>query len=144
MFKSVFYYIITVFGHKMGVLVEADMREEVFNHMQELSFSFYDNNRTGVLMSRITTDLFDITELAHHGPENVVISVLTLGGSLLVLATVNWKLTLVLAVVIPIFIFFTQKQRANMLRANVEVRKDSGDKQPIESSISGTARPRRL
>lgn len=59
--RSVFYYIITVFGHKMGVLVEADMREEVFSHMQELSFSFYDNNRTGVLRSRITTDLFDIT-----------------------------------------------------------------------------------
>lgn len=136
--RSVFYYIITVFGHKMGVLVEADMREEVFNHMQELSFSFYDNNRTGVLMSRITTDLFDITELAHHGPENVVISVLTLGGSLAVLATVNWKLTLVLAVVIPIFIFFTQKQRANMLRANVEVKKKTAEiNAAIESSISG-------
>lgn len=136
--RSVFYYIITVFGHKMGVLVEADMREEVFSHMQELSFSFYDNNRTGVLMSRITTDLFDITELAHHGPENVVISVLTLAGSLSVLMTVNWKLALVLAIVIPIFIFFTQRQRTNMLKANLEVKKKTAEiNASIESSISG-------
>lgn len=136
--RSVFYYIITVFGHKMGVLVEADMREEVFSHMQDLSFSFYDNHRTGVLMSRITTDLFDITELAHHGPENVVISVLTLVGSLSVLMTVNWKLALVLAVVIPIFILFTQRQRANMLKANLEVKKKTAEiNAAIESSISG-------
>jgi len=136
--RSVFYYIITVFGHKMGVLVEADMREEVFSHMQDLSFSFYDNHRTGVLMSRITTDLFDITELAHHGPENVVISVLTLVGSLFVLMTVNWKLALVLAVVIPIFILFTQRQRANMLKANLEVKKKTAEiNAAIESSISG-------
>lgn len=122
----------------MGVLVEADMREEVFSHMQELSFSFYDNNRTGVLMSRITTDLFDITELAHHGPENVVISVLTLAGSLSVLMTVNWKLALVLAIVIPIFIFFTQRQRTNMLKANLEVKKKTAEiNASIESSISG-------
>lgn len=71
-------------------------------------------------MSRITTDLFDITELAHHGPENVVISVLTLAGSAFSFVTVNWKLALVLAIVIPIFIFFTQRQRTNMLKANLE------------------------
>lgn len=65
--KGVLYYLITVLGHKMGVYIEADMRHAVFNHMQKLSFSFFDHNRTGVLMSRITSDLFEITELAHHG-----------------------------------------------------------------------------
>ena len=73
--KGVCYYFITVLGHqRMGVYVEADMRHAVFNHMQRLSFSFFDKNRTGVLMSRITTDLFEITELAHHGPEDIIIS----------------------------------------------------------------------
>ena len=75
--RSFLYYVITVVGHRMGVLVEADMRRDVFEHIQELSFSFFDQNRTGTLISRITNDLFDITELAHHGPENIVISFLT-------------------------------------------------------------------
>ena len=126
-FRSACYYVITVIGHKMGVLVEADMREDVFRHMQDLSFSFYDNNRTGVLMSRITTDLFDITELAHHGPENVVISVLTLVGALAVLMTVQWQLALVLAILIPIFIFFILRQRVSMLNANLEVKRKTAE-----------------
>ncbi len=137
-FRSACYYVITVIGHKMGVLVEADMREDVFRHMQDLSFSFYDNNRTGVLMSRITTDLFDITELAHHGPENVVISVLTLVGALAVLMTVQWQLALVLAILIPIFIFFILRQRVSMLNANLEVKRKTAEiNAAIESSISG-------
>ena len=69
--KAILYYIITVIGHRMGVLVESDMRRDIFTHMQDLSCSFYDKNRTGMLMSRITTELFDITELAHHGPDQV-------------------------------------------------------------------------
>lgn len=136
--RSLCYYVITVLGHKMGVLVEADMREDVFRHMQELSFSFYDNNRTGALMSRITTDLFDITELAHHGPENVVISVLTLGGALIILFTVQWQLALLLAVLIPLFLFLILRQRAAMLRANLEVKTKTAEiNAAIESSISG-------
>lgn len=136
--RSLCYYVITVLGHKMGVLVEADMREDVFRHMQELSFSFYDSNRTGALMSRITTDLFDITELAHHGPENVVISVLTLGGALIVLFTVQWQLALLLAVLIPLFLFLILRQRAAMLRANLEVKTKTAEiNAAIESSISG-------
>ena len=76
--KSVLYYVITVVGHRMGVLTESDMRRDIFTHMQDLSCSFYDKNRTGVLMSRITSDLFEVTELAHHGPENIVICTLTI------------------------------------------------------------------
>ena len=87
--KSGLYYVITVLGHRMGVLVEADMRRDIFTHMQHLSFSFYDTNRTGVLLSRITNDLFDITELAHHGPENILICTLTIVGSMIVMFTIK-------------------------------------------------------
>ena len=74
--KGVFYYIVTRWGHMFGARVEADMRRDVFSHMQTLSFSYYDVNRTGKLMSRVTTDLNEIAELAHHGPEDVVLAVL--------------------------------------------------------------------
>ena len=121
--RSVCYYVITVVGHGMGVLVEADMREDIFAHMQELSFSFYDHNRTGVLMSRITNDLFDITELAHHGPENVLICTLTIIGSITVMFTIRWELALVLLVLLPVCFIFTLSQRRRMMSANIEVKK---------------------
>ena len=74
-------WVVTYLGHLTGVHIEADMRTAIFAHMQKLGFSFYDKNRTGLLMSRVTTDLFDITELAHHGPEDLFISIVTLTGS---------------------------------------------------------------
>ena len=136
--KGVCYYFITVLGHRMGVYVEADMRHAVFNHMQRLSFSFFDKNRTGVLMSRITTDLFEITELAHHGPEDIIISGLTIVGSLAVMFTIQWKLALVLAITLPIFIAFTLSRRVNMKRANIEVKRQTAEiNAAIESGISG-------
>ena len=136
--KALLYYIITVVGHRMGTLVEADMRQDVFSHMQELSFSFYDHNRTGVLMSRITTDLFDITELSHHGPENVLICTLTIVGAMIIMFTIQWKLALVLLVILPICFWFTMKQRAAMRNANIEVKKKTAEiNAAIESGISG-------
>ena len=136
--KAVLYYIITVFGHRMGVLTESDMRQDVFEHMQSLSFSFYDRNRTGILMSHITSDLFDVTELAHHGPENLLICTLTFVGSLAVMMALNWRLGLVLAVVLPACLWFTVSQRVRMKKANVEVkRKTAQIYAAIESSISG-------
>ena len=93
--RSVTVYIVTVFGHELGVRVEADMRSDIFRHVQQLSFSFFDTHRTGKLMSRMTTDLFDITELAHHGPENVLQAGLTLAGAVIILMTVRWELALV-------------------------------------------------
>ena len=136
--KAVLYYIITVFGHRMGVLTESDMRRDVFEHMQSLSFSFYDRNRTGILMSHITSDLFDVTELAHHGPENLLICTLTFVGSLAVMMALNWRLGLVLAVVLPACLWFTVSQRVRMKKANVEVkRKTAQIYAAIESSISG-------
>ena len=136
--KAVLYYIITVVGHRMGVLTEADMRRDIFTHIEELSFSFFDKNRTGVLMSRITSDLFEVVELAHHGPENLIICTLSLVGSLIVMATIRWELALVLAIVLPLCLWFTLSQRASMRRANVEVKRKTADIfAAIESSISG-------
>lgn len=136
--KAALYYIITVVGHRMGVLIEADMRRDVFTHMQDLSCSFYDKNRTGVLMSRITSDLFEITELSHHGPENVLICTLTIVGALAVMFTMEWRLALTLAIVLPLCLWFTLSQRIRMKKANIEVKRKTADiYAAIESSISG-------
>ena len=136
--KSLLYYVITVVGHKMGVLVESDMRRDVFTHMQDLSCSFYDKNRTGILMSHITSDLFEVTELAHHGPENILICSLTIFGALAIMFTLDWRLALVLTVILPVCLWFTMAQRVKMKKANIEVkRKTAQIYAAIESSISG-------
>lgn len=136
--KAGLYYIITVVGHRMGVLVESDMRRDVFTHMQSLSFSFYDKNRTGVLMSRITSDLFEITELAHHGSENIVICALTIVGALAIMFAMQWQLALVIAMTLPLCFWFTLKQRIKMKQANIEVKRKTAEiYSAIESSISG-------
>ena len=136
--KAGLYYVITVLGHKMGVLTEADMRRDLFTHMQELSCGFYDKNRTGVLLSRVTSDLFEVTELAHHGPENLIICTLTILGALIVMFTLRWELALVLTVVLPLSLWFTISQRRRMKTANIEVkRKTAQITAAIESSISG-------
>ncbi|MDD2400657.1 MAG: ABC transporter transmembrane domain-containing protein [Clostridia bacterium] len=113
--RAFFYYIITYYGHSFGVLVEADIRSDLFQHMQELSYGYFDKNRTGQLMSRLTADLFDITELAHHGPEDVFISTLTIIGSLSILVTIQWKLTLVIALILPIFLLVVWYRRSDNL-----------------------------
>ena len=136
--KSVLYYIITVLGHKMGVLTEADMRRDLFTHMQDLSCSFFDKNRTGVLLSRVVSDLFEVTELAHHGPENVIICSLTIVGALIIMFTMQWRLALVLAIVLPLTLWFTLSQRMRMKKANIEVKRKTAEiTAAIESSISG-------
>ena len=136
--KAVLYYVITVLGHKMGVLTEADMRRDLFTHMQDLSCSFFDKNRTGVLLSRVVSDLFEVTELAHHGPENVIICSLTIVGSLIIMFTLQWRLALVLAIVLPLTLWFTLSQRLRMKKANIEVKRKTAEiTAAIESSISG-------
>lgn len=136
--KALLYYVITVLGHRMGVLVEAEMRRDLFEHMQKLSFRFYDQNRTGVLMSRMTSELFEITELSHHGPENIIICALTILGSLAVMFVLRWELALVLAVALPLCLWFTLSQRMRMKKANIEVKRKTAEiTAAIESSISG-------
>lgn len=136
--RAYFQYKVTVIGHGMGTRVEADMRADVFAHMQRLSFSFFDKNRTGVLLGRVTNDLFEIVELAHHGPENILTCSLTLLGAVIILLTINWKLTLVLIVLLPLSLWFSMRQRMHMREANKEVKKKTGEiNAAIESGISG-------
>lgn len=137
-FKGALMYVITVVGHRMGILTESDMRKDLFTHMQSLSCSFYDKNRTGVLLSRVTNDLFDVTELAHHGPENLLICSLTILGSLAVMFALEWRLALILALCLPLCLWFTVSQRIRMRDSNIEVKRKTGEiSAAIESSISG-------
>lgn len=136
--RSGFYYIMTYWGHTFGVLVETDIRADLFHHMQELDFEFYDQNRTGVLMSRLTSDLFDITELAHHGPEDIVISLCTIAGSLVFMFMMEWRLALVIAILVPIFIIVLMTSRRDMENTSVTVKKKQAViSAEIESCISG-------
>ena len=136
--KLVMQFIVSYWGHMLGVRIEADIRRDLFAHMQDLSFSFYDNNRTGHLMSRVTSDLFEITELAHHGPEDLFISVVTLVGAFAVMLSIRWELALVLFALVPIFLVFTILQRRRLMDASVEVKAQmAGINGDLESSISG-------
>ena len=131
-------WIVTYLGHLTGVHIEADMRAAIFAHMQKLGFSFYDKNRTGLLMSRVTTDLFDITELAHHGPEDLFISLVTLTGSFIILWRIQKTLALVLMIAVPLIVIFVAMRRRNMMKVSREVkRRTAGINAEIESSISG-------
>ena len=136
--RSVCFYIMTYWGHTFGIRVETDIRADLFRHLQELDFEFYDQMRTGNLMSRLTGDLFEVTELAHHGPEDLLISVLTVTGALVIMFTIEWRLALVVSVLIPIFLIITMKQRRNMSSTSTKVKKKlAGINTNIETSLSG-------
>jgi len=136
--RAVMQFIVTYYGHMMGVRIEADIRRDLFHHMQDLSFSFYDNNRTGQLMSRATNDLFEITELAHHGPEDLFISAVTLAGAFVLMCTIQWRLALIVFAIVPVFVVFTVVQRRRMVGASVEVKQNmAGINGQLESAISG-------
>lgn len=131
-------YFISNYGHVMGAQIEYDMRNEIFGHYQKLSFSFYDNQKVGQLMSRITNDLFDITELLHHGPEEVVISAIKLVGSFVVLVCINWKLALASFALIPIMLVYALFLNKRMKRAFKSNRAKVADiNANIEDNLSG-------
>ena len=131
-------YIVAYYGHTFGIRVEADIRKDLFAHMQELSFDYYDRNRTGKLMARLTSDLFELTELAHHGPEDLLTSGLTILGALAVMLSVRWELALVVALTIPVFLAVAIVMRKRMARASVGAKEKTGHiNQEIESSLSG-------
>ena len=131
-------YIVAYYGHTFGIRVEADIRADLFAHMQELSFDYYDRNRTGKLMARLTSDLFELTELAHHGPEDLLTSGLTILGALAVMLSVRWELALVVALTIPVFLAVAMVMRKRMARASVGAKEKTGHiNQEIESSLSG-------
>ena len=136
--RALLTYIICYWGHTFGILVEADIRRDLFRHMQELSFDYFDRNRTGQLMSRLTADLFDITELAHHGPEDIFISGVTIVGALVVMFTIQWRLALVIACILPIFFLVVWKCRASMQEASRRVKQKTATiNADIESGLSG-------
>ncbi len=136
--RSVLNFIVAYFGHTFGIRVEADIRKDLFRHMQELSFDFYDRNRTGKLMARLTSDLFELTELAHHGPEDLLTSVLTIVGALAVMISIRWQLAVVVALTIPVFLVVVMTMRRRMGRASRETKEKTGHiNQEIESSLSG-------
>ena len=136
--RAILYYVIAYWGHTFGIRVEADIRRDLFIHMQELDISFFDKNRTGQLMSRLTSDLFELTELAHHGPEDLLISSLTILGALAVMFTVEWRLALVVLCILPIFVGTAMSRRRAMGEASRgEKRKAAAINAGIESSLSG-------
>ena len=136
--RSFLNYIVAYYGHTFGIRVEADIRRDLFHHMQELSFDFYDRNRTGQLMSRLTSDLFELTELAHHGPEDLITSVLTIIGALVVMGSIQWQLAIIVALMIPVFLVVVMAMRKRMGRASRAAKEKTGHiNQEIESSLSG-------
>ncbi len=131
-------YVVVYFGHKLGVNIETDMRRELYGHLQEQPFSYYDNQKTGKLMTRLTTDLFEISEVAHHGPEDVFITFITLSGAFLLMLTVHVQLALATFVMVPFItialVFFNKR----MTKINTKIFNDLGEfNAVIEASVSG-------
>lgn len=136
--RSCMTYVVGYWGHTFGILVEADIRRDLFAHIQELSLDWSDGERTGQLLSRLTNDLFDITELAHHGPEDLFISGVTITGSLVLLYGIQWRLALLLTAVLPVFLAVVWRCRRSMRLASAAVKESTAaiDAQ-IEAALSG-------
>ncbi len=136
--RSLFTFVIGYWGHTFGIRVEADIRRDLFQHMQTLSYDYFSNNRTGQLMSRLTTDLFDITELAHHGPEDLIISTVTILGAQGIMFSIQWRLALVLTVMLPVFFWVVMQCRRSMAEASAAVKQTMAHiNTEIESGLSG-------
>ncbi len=136
--KAVFQYIIGYYGHVVGVRMQADMRRDLFAKYEKLPFSYFDDHKTGDLLSRLTNDLFEVSELAHHGPENVFLALLMLAGSFIILSDINLTLTLIMFAVIPFIILFTVLSRRSMRRAMKNSRLQMSEiNSTLENSITG-------
>ncbi|SUY46015.1 ABC transporter permease [Clostridium putrefaciens] len=136
--SSVLEYVVTYWGHKLGINIETDMRKKLFDHVQKLSFSFFDNNKTGDLVSRMTNDLMDLGEIAHHGPEDLFISIMTLLGAFSLMLSINWRLSLLTFIVIPPLIYLSVYFGNKMTMAFNNMFKDIADfNSRVENNISG-------
>jgi ATP-binding cassette subfamily B protein len=136
--KAVCTYIVGYYGHVVGVRMQADMRRDLFKKYEKLPFSYFDDHKTGDLLSRLTTDLWEVSELAHHGPENVFLAVLMFIGSFAILASINLTLTLIMFAVVPFIILFTVLSRRSMRRAMKSSREQMADiNSTLENSITG-------
>ena len=136
--KVLLNYFVEYYGHIVGVGIQSNMRKEIFSHMQKLPFSFFDNNKTGALMSRVVNDLMEISELAHHGPEDLFLSLIMLIGSFIMLSTINIKLTIIIFAFLPFLIIFTGRKRIKMSDAFKKSREEiSKVNANLENSLSG-------
>ena len=136
--KAGFNYFVNYYGHIVGVRMQADMRRDVFRRLQKLPFSFYDENKTGSIMSRIINDLMDISELAHHGPEDLFLSLVMLVASFAILCTINVPLTLIIFLTLPFIIYFSMRLRKNMKAAFTKSREEIAEVNAgLENSIAG-------
>ncbi|MBU3204181.1 ABC transporter ATP-binding protein [Clostridium algidicarnis] len=136
--SSVLEYVVTYWGHRLGINIETDMRKKLFDHVQKLSFSFFDNNKTGDLVSRMTNDLMDLGEIAHHGPEDLFIAIMTLLGAFSLMLSINWKLSLLTFIVIPPLIYLSVYFGNKMTMAFNSMFKDIADfNSRVENNISG-------
>ena len=131
-------YFINYYGHAMGVKMQATMRSDLFRHLEKLPYSFYDNNETGQLMARMTNDLFNVSELAHHGPENLFITSFMTLSAFIYLCTINWKLALIIFAFLPVLIVIAVCSRKNMTKAFQKSREEIGNINAcLENSIAG-------
>ena len=136
--KALLNYVLQYWGHLVGVRIQADLRSELFNHLQKLPFSYFDDNKTGVIMSRMTNDLFEISELAHHGPEDLFLSLVTITGAFIMLAFINLWLTLITFVCVPLVVVTAAFMRRRMIKTFARVRVVQGEiNADIESAVSG-------
>ncbi len=136
--KAALNYYILYWGHIMGVRLQGDMRRDMFYHIQHLPFSYFDETKTGTIMSRIINDLLEIAELAHHGPEDLFLSLVTLIGALILIGFINIWLVVMILVVLPFMFIFAIRQRRNMMHSFKEMRKETGEiNANVESAISG-------
>ncbi|NEU32243.1 ABC transporter ATP-binding protein [bacterium LRH843] len=132
------HFVVTYWGHKLGINIETDMRKKLFQHMQKLSFSYYDNNKTGHSISRLTKDLEEIGEVAHHGPEDAFVAVMTLVGAFILMVTINWKLAILSFLVIPLLACFAIYFNKKMTRTFRRMFGDVADiNARVEDSIGG-------
>ena len=137
-FRMFLQYFVQYYGHMIGVKMQSRMRRDLFSHLEKLPYAFYDNNETGQIMTRITSDLFEICELAHHGPENILISSIMIILSFIYLMTIDWILTLIIFACVPILIFVSRHYRKAMRTAFKERRKSNAIiNAAVESSITG-------
>lgn len=136
--NTVMQYVVTYWGHKLGINIESDMRKKLFEHMQKLSFGYYDNNKTGHSISRLTKDLEEIGEVAHHGPEDVFVAIMTLVGAFAIMLSIHWQLAIALFCVVPFIIIFAVYFNKKMTTTFRRMFQDVGDiNARVEDSIGG-------
>ena len=136
--KLFFNYFVTYYGHVIGVHMQADMRRKAFSHLQDLPFSYYDDHKTGTIMSRVVNDLFDVSELAHHGPEDLFLSAILLIGSFILMAGINLPLTLIVYAALPVFVIYMMRKRIDLSTAFKNNKVEIGEvNAALENSLSG-------